>query len=254
MPTAGRVGTSSDKRRELEESLAACDRDLRRRYGQELVAAGHCLVLGRHYAESPYVYFSLNPGFARDGSPQDPSSWGNSSSGDSNVPFVNPELLRRQYVYLHNCERFLGCHAALSQWMNNKVTSAFLAPWRTRNTIDLYKLNRRTEGRLFAHAGQLVTQIVRHHQAKLLIMAGKSSLTLLNDLGLMEAPISGKVFFGPGGSYQWSRSETAVGGCAVTILQIPHFSRANSMTKLRELGCWLGEQLSDFGCGTGDIE
>ena len=249
----GRTEDRNDKRTELEESLASCDRDLRQRFGQELFAAGYCLVLGRHYAESPYVYFSLNPGFARDGSPQDPSSRGNASSGESNVPFVNPEALRKQYVYLHNCERFLGCHAALSRWMNDKVTSAFLAPWRTRNASDLYKLNHRTDGRLFGHAGQLATQIVRHHQARVLILAGKSSLTLLHDLGLVEAPIGRHIFSGPGGSYQWSRSETAVGGRAVTILQIPHFSRANSVAKMRELGCWLGEQLSEFGCGTGEL-
>ena len=254
MRSGQRIEASDEKRRELEENLASCDRDLRRRYGQELVAAGHCLVLGCHYAQSPHVYFSLNPGFARDGSPRDPSSRGNASSGESNVPFVNPEPLRKQYVYLHNCQRFLGCHAALSRWMNDRVTSAFLAPWRTRNASDLYKLNRRTDGRLFGHAGQLVTLIVRHHQARVLIVAGKSSLTLLHDLGLMKAPINREIFVGPGGSYQWSRSETAVAGRALTILQIPHFSRANSMAKMRELGYWLGEQLSEFGCGLGEFD
>ncbi len=230
-----------EKRLSIEQQLAVYDRKLRR-YGPSIAAAGHCLLLGRHYAESPYVYFSLNPGFARDGSPLDPSS-----SGESNVPFSNSAELRRQYVYLHNCQRFFGSHPVLDEWINAQVTSAFLVPWRTRDTSELYLLNRKTEGRLFGYARALVREIIEHHQARLLIAAGKSSLALLNDLGVPERPVWVDRYLGPGGSYQWSRCEAEVNGSRLTILQIPHFSRANSPAKLRELGVWLTDELERFG-------
>ena len=228
--------------------LAGVDvRDLAERHGQRMVGGGKCLLLGRYYAESPFVYFSLNPGFARDGSPLDPCS-----QGDFNVPFSNPEELRRQYVYLHNCQRFLMHHPDVGAWMSARVTSAFLVPWRTRNASELYALNRQSGGQLFAYARQLVRLIVHHHEARLLIAAGKSSIALLNDLGVPDETIHVEQFHGPGGSYQWSRSQAVIRGNKLAILQIPHFSRANSPAKLRGLGQWLRDELRSFdrdGCG-----
>lgn len=233
--------TQTEKRVELEGRLLAYDHELEASHGAQMISAGKCLLLGRHYAESPYVYFSLNPGFARDGSPLEPRS-----QGESNVPFSSPEELRRQYVYLHNCQRFLTNHPAVAAWMNARVTSAFLVPWRTRNASELYALNRQSRGQLFDSARELVRLIIRHHEARLLIAAGKSSITLLNDLGVPDQAIRVEQFYGPGGSYQWSRSEALVNGGRLTILQIPHFSRANSPAKLVALGQWLRNELRSF--------
>ena len=232
--------TLTGKRQELEARLQAYDQQLVQRYGPELVGGGKCLLLGRHYARSPYIYFSLNPGFARDRSALDLSS-----EGEFNVPFASSEKLKRQYVYLRNCERFLSDHPSLGTWMNAGVTSAFLVPWRTRNAVELYALNRRSRGEMFEAARELVRLIIQHHKARLLLVAGKSAIQLLNDLGVPDVPIRIDRFLGPGGSYQWSRSQTAVDGEPVTVLQVPHFSRANSSVKMRELGYWLWEQLED---------
>ena len=206
-----------------------------------MVSAGKCLLLGRYYAESPAVYFSLNPGFARDGSPLDPGS-----QGEFNVPFSNPDDLRRQYVYLHNCQRFMGNHPEVAAWMNARVTSAFLVPWRTRNASELYALNRQSRGQVFDSARELVRLIIRHHKARVIIAAGKSAITLLNDLGVPDQAIRVEQFHGSGGSYQWSRSEASVEGARLTVLQIPHFSRANSPAKLEALGAWLRTQVRSF--------
>ena len=233
--------TPARKGQELEASLQAHDDYLAQRYGQDMISSGKCLLLGRHYARSPYIYFSLNPGFARDGSVLDLGSW-----GEFNVPFANSKELKRQYVYLKNCERFLSDYAELGTWMNAGVTSAFLVPWRTRTISELYALNRRSRGELFDAARQLVRLIMRHHKARLFLAAGKSSIRLLNDLGLPDRPIQVDRFLGPGGSYQWSRTEMAVNGDPLTVLQIPHFSRANSPAKLRALGHWLSAELKPF--------
>ena len=237
---SGQPGLS--KRASLEKQLSHFNRSLIRHYGRPIEEAGHCLLLGRHYAESPYIYFSLNPGFARDGSPLDPSS-----IDGSNVPFSNPPHLCRKYIYLHNSQRFFQAHAALGAWINAKVTSAFLVPWRTRNVGALYTLNRLTDGRVFHFARRLVELILLHHEARLLITAGKSSLTLLTDLGVFAAPPQIDRFLGPGGSYQWSRSTVVWRGSNLTILQIPHFSRANSPDKMKTLAEWLTAELDPFG-------
>lgn len=231
----------------IRESVKKFDAKLKKQFGAENFSAGYCLLLGRYYAQSHCVYFSLNPGFPRSGFLIDPGS----SGSDYNVPFNNPEALRKQYVYLHNCQRFFSTYPQLNHWINHRVTSAFLVPWRTANMSDLHRLNQMTEGRVFSYAGRLVTQIIRDHKAKLLITAGRSALDLLKDLGVMEEALKQSGPLGPGKSYQWSSYKVSIGGVVVDLLQIPHFSRANSPAKMHDLALWLTEQLKPFGCEEG---
>jgi hypothetical protein len=239
-----RARNAQAKRRDIEEQARRFDAELKREFGVEHFRAGYCLLLGCYYAQSDYVYFSLNPGFPRNGSLLNPES-----SAGYNVPFRNPEALRKQYVYLHNCQRFFSSYPQLNRWINNGITSAFLVPWRTSDTSELRRLNQLTHGRLFFHAGQLVKQIIRDHQAKLLVTAGKSALGLLEDLGVVEKTWEQSVSWGSGKSYQWSRCKLLIEGREISVLQIPHFSRANSPAKMRDLAGWLMEELKSFGSG-----
>ena len=234
------------KRQNIQELAEKFDAKLKREFGAEHFHAGYCLLLGRYYAKSDCVYFSLNPGFPRNGSLLNPES-----SGIYNVPFRNPEALRKQYVYLHNCQRFFSSYPQLDRWMANGMTSAFLVPWRTSDTGELRRLNRLTHGRLFFYAGQLVKQIIRDHRAKLLITAGKSALDLLEELHVIEKNLEDFVSGGPGKSYQWSKGKLLIEGEEVNVLQIPHFSRANSTIKMRDFAEWLTKELEPFGCGEG---
>ena len=231
------------KLRDIRELARRFDTDLKREFGAEHFSAGYCLLLGRYYAQSDCVYFSLNPGFPRNRSPLNPES-----SGRYNVPFRNPETLRKQYVYLHNCQRFFSAYPQLNKWINNGITSAFLVPWRTANMSELRRLNRLTNGQLFLYSGELVKQIIRDHQARLLITAGKSALDLLEDLNIVEKKFGESTPLGPGKSYQWSKCKLIIEGAEISVLQIPHFSRANSPVKMRSLGPWLMEELRPFGC------
>lgn len=232
----------------IRELVKKFDAKLKKQFGAENFSAGYCLLLGRYYAQSHCIYFSLNPGFPRNGPLIDPGS----SETSYNVPFKNPESLRKQYVYLHNCQRFFSTYPHLSNWINHQVTSAFLVPWRTANMSDLRRLNQMTEGQAFSYAGRLVTQIIRDHKAKLLITAGRSALDLLKDLGVIEESLAQSGPLGPGKSYQWSSYKVSIGGAVVDLLQIPHFSRANSPAKMRDLALWLTEQLKPFGCEDGE--
>lgn len=211
---------------------------LRGEFGAEPFAAGHCLLLGRHYGRSQTVYFSLNPGVPRSRGTVSPAS-----TGRWNVPFENSPELQREYVYLLNCQRFFEAYPALCHWVRNGVTSAFLVPWRTRTLAELEVLNRMSSGRVYAYAGALVRQIVRDHQAKRLIVVGKAALGLLASLKVVRQMERLTGDLGPGGSYQWSKWQAVFAGGTVTILQIPHFSRANSREKMRAFADWLAGEV-----------
>jgi hypothetical protein len=232
------MAEAQGKRQSIQEQAERFDAELKREFGAEHFRAGYCLLLGRYYAQSHCVYFSLNPGFPRNSTLLNPES-----SGEYYVPFRNPEALRKQYVYLHNCERFFVSYPLLNKWINNKITSAFLVPWRTPDTSELRRLNQLTQGRLFSYAGQLVKQIIRDHQTKVLITAGKSALHLLENLGVVEKVLEQSGPWGPGKSYQWSKGKLLINGRKIDFLQIPHFSRANSPVKMRDLAQWLSEEL-----------
>ena len=232
---------AEEKRQNIKEQVKKFDAELKREFGAEHFRAGYCLLLGRYYAESDCIYFSLNPGFPRNGILLNPES-----SGDYNVPFCNSEALRKQYVYLHNCERFFSSYPSLNRWINAGITSAFLVPWRTRDTGELRRLNQFTQSRLFCYAGWLVKQIIRDHGARLLVTAGKSALDLLQDLGVVETISEQSAAWGPGKSYQWSTCKLLIEGRQVSVLQIPHFSRANSPAKMRDLALWLTEELRPY--------
>ena len=232
-----------DRRRAAVQDLAdQYDANLRREFGEHLFSPGSCLLLGRHYGRSPVVYFSLNPGYARNS-----ASANLGSTGCWNVPFFNDPELKRQYIYLHNCERFFASDPLLNRWVNSAVTSAFLVPWRTRNVGELLKLNQATQGRVFEFSRKLSRCIIQHHRAEVILAAGKAALQLMTSMRLLDGPLEQDEICGPGGIYQWSRCCALVDGRKVTILQIPHFSRANSPAMLRALVPWLRQELGPFG-------
>ena len=112
---------------------------------------------------------------------------------------------------------------------------------------ELENLNRVTGGLLFEYAREIVRTLIEHHQAELLLLAGKSALRLMASLRLLGGPVEQSAIQGPGGSYQWSKCRASIDGRRMTILQIPHFSRANSPSKMSPLIPWLRTELKPFG-------
>ncbi len=113
---------------------------------------------------------------------------------------------------------------------------------------ELNKLNRMTNGRVFEYARTIARIIIDHHRAELVIAAGKAALQLIKALQLTDNSIERGEVQGAGGSYQWSKCRAFIGGRPLTILQIPHFSRAKSSIKLSALVPWLRTELEPFGC------
>ena len=187
--------TDDCRRYAILQLLARYDAALRSEFNDELKKLGPCLLLGRHYGESPVVYFSLNPSYSRTATP-----FHLSSTLPWNIPFLNPPELLRQYVYLHNCQKFFASDRSLYQWINGAVTSAFLVPWPTRNMAELERLNRAAKGRVFEHARELARTLVEDHRAELLLVAGKAALQLMKSMRLLDSPVEQSAVQGPGGS------------------------------------------------------
>ena len=124
---------------------------------------GGNLLLGCYYAESPTIYFGLNPG-----------SWGpamdfvpnfDGKSG-RNPPFECTDDYAGK-SYGRNWRRLLSVHPDLRTWFNDKVTSANLCPWRTGNARKLRTLNKLTGERIYCYSSQLVWRMIEHHKANL---------------------------------------------------------------------------------------
>ena len=138
------------------------------------------LFLGRFYAESDGIYFGLNPGLTY----QEKDDFVTRlEDGDGfNRPFRNPDDFNRNFQFGREFQRFLTAHPDLDQWFNNKVTSTFLCPWRTKDRNALYKLNDSTKDKLFKYSSQLVWKMVEHHDAKVLVVVALNGVHLFNEL------------------------------------------------------------------------
>jgi hypothetical protein len=92
--------------------------------------------------------------------------------------------------------------------------------------------------------------MIEHHDAELMVIAGVSSIHFLrcflkafdDNSEVPEPPC----FEGPGGTYQWSRTCLRIQDKIIPVLQIPHFSRANSQVILKDCACWLRRQMPEF--------
>ncbi len=226
---------------EIQRLAREFDEELKTEFGADTFKHEGCVFLGWFYAQSPRIFFGLNPGSAyHEGFKVE--------LGKLNAPFDFPhEQDRETCAYWRNCKRFLRAHSDLNVWFNDRVTSTFLVPWRTPDAPSLYQLNRRTAGKLFRYSRELVNQMIEHHHAEVLSFAGKQSLWSLNEFlncgwtsQEIRAPSEG-----PGGVYQW-RKRIVERMKAITVFQIPHFSRAGSLERMASCAEWLRHELRVF--------
>ncbi len=213
------------------------------------------MILGNSYGTAPFLYCGINPGSIEE--EDDEFSEGPCSKQPHNYPFrVAPEdrdLRKRgkkKPYYFYNCHNFCERHNDLGQWFHDRFTSTFLIPWRTAESTSLWSLNEQTNGLLFKSSGEILSKMIEHHEAKLLVVAGKVSIRCLRSIMSAFEPPSEVpdpcCFKGPGGTYQWSRTHLQTQGRKICVLQVPHFSRANSQERLDECANWLRHQISDL--------
>ncbi len=235
----------ANKLREIEEMAGDFNHRLLPDFGRTGFSHGGNLFLGRFYAESDRIYFGLNPGLT--GRPKDPFLTCLEDDDGFNRPFRNPDEFNKNFQFGREFQRFLAAHPDIDRWFNDKVTSTFLCPWRTRDRNALYKLNDSTEDKLFKYSSQLVWKMVKHHDAKVLVVVGLNGVHLFNELLKRKE-----------GSYSWDYNEVnakgkipgyakyGVPGTEITLLQILRFN-PKRRPLLESLADWLRVELRPFG-------
>jgi hypothetical protein len=234
------------------------------RTGRPEFDQGGCLVLGSHYARSPILFLGINPGL--------PPDWAGRATAEAqmhvepccsepyNSPLINKGPVRG---YWHNCGYFFNnCHDQLHDWTHRTpITSTFVVPWRTCNTAALHALNRATNEKLFKFSGDVLFRMIEHHDAKLLIVAGKHTPSMIlepvlntygNDRGITCRLPEVVHFEGPGRNHSWSDQLLEINGKEIRLLQVPHFTRV-SYEELAVCASWLLQKLTKYGFMSRDL-
>ena len=220
--------------------------ELSRELGESFKQRGGCLLIGKHYAEVPRMFLGLNPG----GYLEDAGN--NTVSEDSGDSFC-VDLIEAPWDSLkisywkHFCS-FIDSAQGLREWMTN-ATATFCFPWRTKDGTELRKLDQKTGGKLSEFSGNLFRQMITHHHegsdsgSVVLVVAGIEALGWISSKPFLNFDLAKHSVESPThkGTYQWQKIELE----NITIYQVPHFSRANSRTRLSECANWLA---ADLGC------
>lgn len=223
----------SEALQRLQEKARFYHQALVDEFGPEALAAGGNLFLGWRYAQTDRIYFGLNPGTAR---------------GRREHPFVTDLLAREEtplhqegdFAYWRNFRRFFTS-PPLRQWMED-TTHAFLVPWRTSSVAALRKAP--WYERALEYAGELVRTMIGDHRARIIVVAGKQCLALLASKWVLDFDWQASVVDSHGhGTYQWRK----VLHGEMTIYQLPHFSRANSESRLAPCRAWFVREVLGGG-------
>ena len=199
-------------------------------------AYGGDLFLGSCYAQTNRIYFGLNPGMVKD---MQEYPFATKLLNPGTGPLYEEEE-EDPPQYWRNFRRFFGSPPLL-QWMD-KTTHAFLIPWRTPTVAALRKA--RWYERALEYAGDLVRTMIDDHQARIVVVAGKQCLEFLASKWFLDFDWQAHVVEAHGhGTYQWRKVRYG----ELAIYQLPHFSRANSESRLAPCRAWFVREVIEGG-------
>ncbi len=191
---------------------------------------GGCLLLGRRYAnEAGVLFLGINPGGARQPThldtdlqlhdfllegPQTSGHWQN-----ARVFFGSSTLVRSRFA---------------------AATFGFCCPYRTTS----WDLPPRQREVLVEVSRPVLQQMMADCRPRLIAVAGRTAFTLLQEILSPEFVVLASLGRGgPGGAYQWAAHRARWRNDDTLLVQVPHFSRANSGSRLQECALWLADGL-----------
>jgi hypothetical protein len=194
------------------------------------------LFLGKHYAQPDpgILMLGINP-------------------GASNDPKLDLKLHEHNYLlegpanirirYWTNARRLFGATDELRAHMES-ATYSFCCPFRTIkwNGLELARIRS-----LIRNSKPVMARMLADCKPKVIIVAGTAGLQVL---GYTAAPLLdlGEPFDRGGdakGKYRWQALSASHSGRPLTVVQIPHLSRASSKVRLAECGQWLSATVRD---------
>ena len=206
-------------------ALASQGYDELRRRCPDLPALGGCLLLGRHYAHpgSRVLFLGLNPG-------------GTDPKLDIGLQEYNYLLEGPNHaVYWTNARKCFSASPVLASLFRT-ATLAFCCPYRTADWSSLSDDHRRV---LVGRSKPVLRRMVADCRPALIVVAGKVSLELVQDMLRPEWHITKALGACGSGTYQWAAYRGSYNDQEFVIAQVPHFSRANSSPRLHECATWL---------------
>jgi len=205
----------------------------------ELKDNGAEMFLGKYYAhpESEILMLGINPGGNQ-------THKIDTALKDENCLLGSPKDEKEKYW--KHARTLFGSSSELSNKMVH-ATFSFIIPVRTTKWTGLKPPEKRIA--LINGAKPITRQIISDCNPKYIIVAGSDGQsTLVHDiLDLKKTPYKIHHYDKPAGftrgTYQLQRIDVEWEDKAMTVLQIPHLSRASSKDKLVQCGQWLTQEL-----------
>jgi len=146
--------------------------------------------------------------------------------------------------YWSNARTFFSMSPELRRTFTS-ATFAFCCPYRTASWSDLTPRQREV---LVEVSRPVLRQIFADCRPKLVTVAGRAGFDVLS-VAMQSDLVIGSKFDqgGTGGTYQWSASRGRLGGDDLVVVQLPHFSLANSSPRLQECAQWLWNGFRRWG-------
>ena len=231
------------KLKEIQDFSESLNRKLYLDFGcervEKLVHGGN-LFLGKNYtkSESDKIFMTFNPGKSEE----------NNSNFNTSLSPCNrywDDYKDKEHLFWNNSRNFFKSQPSLRDWISD-ATSTFLIPWRTNN-IASFRRDPELSEKIFEYSGRIICRMLEHHQAKIIVVSGITTLKYLSseqflnfDLG--KSVIQSKLF-GKGSAYQCRMVHPNRNNSHLIIFQTPHFSRANSSILLHQCSEWLWNEV-----------
>ena len=217
---------------ELEASL-------RGQYGSGIDPGGRAF-LGRHYAHSRRILFTLNPrpNPNRQFSAQlleNNRHW----EGEAKAPYRNWTFARHLFSNM----------AASAEWVTPAIThmtDQFIVPWPSKDWRSMEKSPAWPTIR--EYSAELCRLSLRHHQPDLVFISGKTSFRLFFQfIGVSPPKVTDRrAPANKSWTCEWFQLErgalSGISTSPLNVVRLPHFSRG-SYKEFKAIGEWVGETL-----------
>ena len=225
--------------KEFQDRAHEFEADLRKQFGESIHSGGRAF-LGRCYAHSRSVLFTLNPTpdprFSA-GLLENNRHW----EGEAKARIKNWSLARRLFRGMSESAPWVPPAIA-------HMTDQFIVPWPSPDWRSMEKSPAWPAVR--DYSAKLLELSLLHHQPDLVFLSGKATLLLFFDfLGVPRPkPTHRRV---PPSNKSWISDLFRLDGTAlfgisqttVNIVRLPHFSRG-SYKEFEAIGKWVGETLA----------
>lgn len=233
----------------LTELGLELDEDLRARFAREQVPPGACLFLGKHYAHSKTILFTLNPTPHASDLPRAPIETSLFRAG-----LHWDGALKARYRNWSGGRHLFKAMVTAAPWFEPELaqaTDALIVPWPSRDWASMLRSSAWPQIRDYSQ--RLFSQILRDHRPNLVFTSGKYSRDLFWTFLGVRRPKPVDVWRSPtrrNWDAEWFHLEDVevdeITMPSLSVCRLPHFSRFNRK-QFAAIGAWVADRLPQSG-------